>query len=125
MPNFYDAVHCTSMAHCSTCRDYIVGRQFRGSLKTSFSDLTSDDFECPKHKPWTVAGDPVPTNPTDRQKLYLAFAAQLQDIMLKAKMGSCGCNKTALAQRIKAKLEYYRNTYYGNGGCDEETAKKI
>jgi len=119
------ATACDRGNFCKVCRERILGIPFRETASKFLPNVSGLNFECPKSKPWTVAGTEVPADPTDGQKLYFSLATQLQDIMLRAKMGSCGCNKSALAQRINAKLEYYRKEYYGNGGYDEKTAKKV
>jgi len=52
MINFYESFHCTSQAHCGTCRlDTAEGRAWRESIAKHFS-VPSIDFECPQGKPW-------------------------------------------------------------------------
>lgn len=49
--SFFDSVHCTSRAHCDTCRSIIWGRKLRESIKVSFgTDVV--DFECPNGIEW-------------------------------------------------------------------------
>jgi hypothetical protein len=50
--NFYTSLHCTSRAHCNTCRDLKDGAKFREQLKEISSDLSTVDFECPIGKKW-------------------------------------------------------------------------
>jgi len=50
--NFFGTIHCDSEAHCKTCRNTILGEQWRDDIQAAFDDVKERDFECPKGKPW-------------------------------------------------------------------------
>jgi len=53
MRNFFTSFHCTSQAHCGTCRwQSEEGRKWRDSIARHY-DVPEIDFECPHGKPWT------------------------------------------------------------------------
>lgn len=53
MQEFIQTVHCTSRAHCKTCRNFGGGRGWRTSLSKLFNLPNNKvDFECPFGKPW-------------------------------------------------------------------------
>ena len=51
MERFTDSVHCTSGAHCGTCRDREGGRAWRRQIAAAFG-LSSVNWLCPQDKPW-------------------------------------------------------------------------
>jgi len=52
MTTFFDSLHCTSHAHCRTCRDKEGGRKWRASLGMTFEDIYEIDFICPFSLVW-------------------------------------------------------------------------
>lgn len=52
--------HCTSRAHCNTCRDLDGGRSWREGLKKYFH-LPQDtvDFTCPHGLQWKQSGEKI------------------------------------------------------------------
>ena len=50
--NFLESTHCTSEAHCKTCRSTLRGKEFRDTLVASFDDIRENMFDCPLKKPW-------------------------------------------------------------------------
>ena len=53
MREFVDTRHCTLQLHCTTCRDFNGGRDWRAALLLRFSlPYGRADFTCPHGRPW-------------------------------------------------------------------------
>jgi len=52
---FFDSAQCFDGPQCETCRSIAKGKRFRASICSAHSDVDSEDFTCPKGKPWIKA----------------------------------------------------------------------
>lgn len=49
-----ETIHCTSFAHCRTCRDREGGREWRENIAQEF-DVPTIDWDCPYGAKWDIA----------------------------------------------------------------------
>lgn len=126
---FTESIHCTSGAHCQTCRDLIDGCMWRARVAIAFG-IGERDWTCPHGKAWGHMGPARPrpqqseidlmlarvaavTEPDAQSEgaLYLrAVAAQMASLYYE-RQGSCGCSATKHRERVLAKIKQHITEY--------------
>ena len=117
--NFFESVHCTSRAHCKTCRDKINGANWRSSIFKAFDDVGTEDFDCPNGTPLAVVaikrgGSSVFQNlyneiiEEEKDEWILRMASQCKEMYDNPPEGITCKTRKDFRNRWYQKLKYYR-----------------
>ena len=107
MQLFVLTTHCTSKAHCLTCRNLEGGRNWRESLSRNFELPDGKvDFECPYSIPWNKVEPPAAKTVPETAKMATPPSSSTKESRLADRRanlakrssgtrgtGDCGCSR--------------------------------